>query len=91
MNHIKIIYTQSPCFGWHVKPLFPAAFAVVSTYQSTLGLSGGFGPFYLSVIHKEGLLLSSGEINRLMTHYPRRASRDISDIRSRHSDFSNMT
>jgi hypothetical protein len=43
-----------PCFGRNVKPLVPAAFAVVST------------PFSLCVIHKEGLGPSSGDISRLM-------------------------
>jgi hypothetical protein len=30
-----------PYFGRHVKPLVPAAFAVVSTHQPTLGPRGG--------------------------------------------------
>jgi hypothetical protein len=32
------------CFGRHVKPLVPAAFAVVSTDQPALGPCGGFWP-----------------------------------------------
>jgi hypothetical protein len=36
-----------PCFGRHVKPLVPAAFAVVSTHQSTLGTRGGLWPVLL--------------------------------------------
>jgi hypothetical protein len=31
----------APCFGRHVKPLVPAAFAVVSTHQPALGPRGG--------------------------------------------------
>jgi hypothetical protein len=33
-----------PCFGRHVKPLVPAAFAVVSTHQPALGPLGGLWP-----------------------------------------------
>jgi hypothetical protein len=36
-----------PCFGRHVKPLVPAAFAVVSTYQYALGPRGGLWPVLL--------------------------------------------
>jgi hypothetical protein len=36
-----------PCFGEHVNPLVSAAFAVVSTHQSALGLSGGLWPVLL--------------------------------------------
>jgi hypothetical protein len=53
-------------FGRHVKPLFPAAFAVVSTHQPALARVVGYGLFSLCVIHKEGLCPSSGDINRLM-------------------------
>jgi hypothetical protein len=52
-----------PCFGRPVKPLIPAAIAVVRTYQPALGPRGGFS---LCVTHKEGLCLSSGDINRLI-------------------------
>jgi hypothetical protein len=52
-----------PCFGWHVKPLVPAAFAAVSTHQPALVVS--HGPSFLCVIHKEGLCPSSGYINKL--------------------------
>jgi hypothetical protein len=48
-----------PSFGKHVRPLVPAAFAVVSTHQSSLGPRGG--SFSLGVIYKEGLCPSSGE------------------------------
>jgi hypothetical protein len=34
------IYYLAPCFGRHVKPLVPGAFAVVSTHQSALGPRG---------------------------------------------------
>jgi hypothetical protein len=60
----------NPCFGRHVKPLVPAAFAVVSTHQPALGLRGGLWPVLLCVIHKEGLCPSSGDINRLMMMKP---------------------
>jgi hypothetical protein len=53
----NLLSLAHPCFRWHVKPLVPAAFAVVSTWE---------GPFSLRVIHKEGLCPSSGDINRLM-------------------------
>jgi hypothetical protein len=49
----------------YVKPLVPAAFAVVRTHQSALGPRGGYGPFS-SCVHKEGQCPSSGDINRLM-------------------------
>jgi hypothetical protein len=54
----KYLLSLAPsCFGRHVKPLVPATFAVVSTYQSTLGPRGSFS---LCVSHKEGLCPSSG-------------------------------
>jgi hypothetical protein len=28
----NLLSRAPPCFGWHVKPLVPAAFAVVSTH-----------------------------------------------------------
>jgi hypothetical protein len=37
-------YRVSSCFGGHVNLLVPAAFAVISTYQSTLGPRGGLWP-----------------------------------------------
>jgi hypothetical protein len=37
------------CFGRHVKPLVPAAFAVVSTHHSA-----GYGMFSLCLTHKDG-------------------------------------
>jgi hypothetical protein len=36
-----------PCFGSHVKPLVPAAFAVVTTHQPALGPRGGVWPILL--------------------------------------------
>jgi hypothetical protein len=36
-----------PCFGRQVKPLLPAAFIVVWTHQSALGLRGGLWPLLL--------------------------------------------
>jgi hypothetical protein len=33
----NLLYRAPPCFGRHVKPLVPAAFAVVSTHQAALG------------------------------------------------------
>jgi hypothetical protein len=57
----NLLSRAPPCFGRHVKPLVPVAFAVVSTLQPALGPCGG-----LCVIHKEGLCPSSGDINRLM-------------------------
>ncbi|RVE44077.1 hypothetical protein evm_011270 [Chilo suppressalis] len=40
----NLLSRASPCFGRHVKPLVPAAFAVVSTHQSALGSRGGSWP-----------------------------------------------
>jgi hypothetical protein len=37
-------FRAPPCFGSHVKPLVPAAFAVVSTNQPALGPRGGLWP-----------------------------------------------
>jgi hypothetical protein len=63
----KILLSRVPsCFARHVKPLVPAVFAVVSTYQPALGRVLGYGPFFLCVIHKEGLCSSSEANNRLM-------------------------
>jgi hypothetical protein len=42
--------------GRHVKPLVPAAFAVVSTHQPALGLRG-YGPLSLCAIHEESILI----------------------------------
>jgi hypothetical protein len=39
--------TCIPKHGRHVKPLVPAAFAVVSTHQSALGPRGGLWPVLL--------------------------------------------
>jgi hypothetical protein len=44
----KILSSRAPpCFGRHVKPLVPAAFAVVSTHQPALGPRGGLWPVLL--------------------------------------------
>jgi hypothetical protein len=60
----NLLSRAPPCFGRHVKPLVPAAFAVVSSHQHALGPRG---PFSLCVIHKEeSICPSSGDINRLM-------------------------
>jgi hypothetical protein len=61
----NLLSRAPPCFGRHVKPLILAAFAIANTHQSALG-PRGYGPFFLCVIHKEGLCLCSGDINRLM-------------------------
>jgi hypothetical protein len=61
----NLLFRASPCFGRHVKPLFPAVFAAVSTNPLWARVVG-YGPFSLWVIHKEGLCFSSGDINRLM-------------------------
>jgi hypothetical protein len=37
----NLLSRAPPCFGRYVKPLVPAAFAVVSTYQTVLGPRGG--------------------------------------------------
>jgi hypothetical protein len=61
----NLLSRAPPCFGRHVKPLVPAAFAVVSTNPKWARVVG-YCPFSLCVIHKEGLCPSSGDINRLM-------------------------
>jgi hypothetical protein len=40
----NLLSRAPPCFGRHVKPFVPAAFAVVSTHQSALGPHGGLYP-----------------------------------------------
>jgi hypothetical protein len=42
-----LLYRTPPCFGRHVKPLVPAAFAVVGTHQHALGPRGGLWPVLL--------------------------------------------
>jgi hypothetical protein len=42
----KKLLSRAPCFGRHLKPLY-AAFAVVSTHQSALGLRGELMPVLL--------------------------------------------
>jgi hypothetical protein len=61
----KNVSRAPSCFGKHVEPLVPAAFAVVSTHHHALGPRGGLYPS-LCVILKEGLCSNSGGINRLM-------------------------
>jgi hypothetical protein len=44
----KNLFTRAPpCFGRHGKPLVPAAFTVVSSYQSELVPRGGLWPVLL--------------------------------------------
>jgi hypothetical protein len=40
----NLLSRSPPCFGRHVMPLVPAAFAVVSTHQPALGPRGGLRP-----------------------------------------------
>jgi hypothetical protein len=51
----NLLSRAPPCIGRHVKPLVPAALAVVSTHQSALGPRGGLWP-----------VLQIWDINRLM-------------------------
>jgi hypothetical protein len=60
----NLLSRAPPCFARHVKPLVPAAFAGISTNPHWV-LVVDYGPFFLCVIHKEGLCPSSGNINRL--------------------------
>jgi hypothetical protein len=41
----NVLSRAPPCFRSHVKPLVPAAFAVVSTHQAVLGPLGRLWPF----------------------------------------------
>jgi hypothetical protein len=43
----NLLSLAAPCFGRHVKPLVPAAFAVVSTHQPALSPRGGLWPVLL--------------------------------------------
>jgi hypothetical protein len=43
----NLLSRSSQCLGRHVKPLVPAAFAVVSSHQSALGSRGGLWPALL--------------------------------------------
>jgi hypothetical protein len=43
----NVLSPGPPCFERHVKPLVPAAFAVVSTHQPPLGPRGGLWPVLL--------------------------------------------
>jgi hypothetical protein len=70
----KNVLSLAPlCFGRHVKPLVPAAFA---------GRVVRYGPFPLCVIHKEGMCPSSENINRQMLMYVMAHSGDEDDIPS---------
>jgi hypothetical protein len=62
----NLLFRAPPCFGRHVKPWVPAAFTVVSIHNPHWARLVGYGPFFLCVIHKEGLCSSSGDINRPM-------------------------
>jgi hypothetical protein len=44
----NLLYRVPQCFGRHVKPLVPVAFAIVSTRQSALGPRGGLWPVLLT-------------------------------------------
>jgi hypothetical protein len=67
---VQNLLSRAPlCFERHVKPLAPAALAVISTHQCALARVVGYGPFSLFVIHKKGLCPSSGDIKRLMMKY----------------------
>jgi hypothetical protein len=43
----NLLSRAPPCFGMHIKPLFPAAFAVVGNHQSALSPRGGLRPVLL--------------------------------------------
>jgi hypothetical protein len=43
----NVLFRVPPCFGRHVKPLVPAAFADVSTHHPVLGPRGGLWPVLL--------------------------------------------
>jgi hypothetical protein len=58
----NLLYRAPSCFGRHVKPLVPVAFASTIPHWAHVV----DGPFSLCVINKEGLCFSSGVINRLM-------------------------
>jgi hypothetical protein len=63
---IKNLLFQALCFGRHVKPLVPVAFASLAPTNPLWACVVGYGPFSLCVIHKKGLCLSSGDINKLI-------------------------
>jgi hypothetical protein len=46
-----------PCFVKHLRPLVPAAFAVVSTYQPALGSRGGLWPVVKAGASALGLMM----------------------------------
>jgi hypothetical protein len=65
----KNLLSRAPTsFGRHGKPLVPAALQSLAHTNPHWARVVGYGPFSLfpCVIHKEGLFVSSGDINRLM-------------------------
>jgi hypothetical protein len=54
----NLLSPAPPCFERHVKPLVPAAFAVVSTHQPALSPRGGLWPILL--ICNDSKLLAHG-------------------------------
>jgi hypothetical protein len=66
MGDQKLLSRALPCFGRHVKPLVPAVLQSLTPTNPHWTRVLGYDPFSLWVIHKEGLCLSSGGINRLM-------------------------
>jgi hypothetical protein len=65
----NLLSLAPPCFGRHVKPMVPVAFAVVAPTNPHWARVEGYGPFSVCVIHKEGLCPSSGVISRLMMNW----------------------
>jgi hypothetical protein len=61
----NLLFPAPPCFGRHVKPLVPAAFASLAPTNPHWARVVGHGLFSLCVIHKEGLCPRSGDINML--------------------------
>jgi hypothetical protein len=62
---IKVKLQFGLCFGRHVKPFVPAAFAVISSHLFGPGLLWVMARFPY-VIHKEGPCPNIADINRLM-------------------------
>jgi hypothetical protein len=57
----NVLSQAPPCFGRHVKPFVPAAFAVISTTKAHWDRLVGYDPFSLCVIHKgDGLTTCHG-------------------------------
>jgi hypothetical protein len=57
----KNLLSRAPCFRKHVKPLVPYLRSLEPTNQHW-AREVGYGPFFLCVIHKEGLCPSSGAL-----------------------------